>query len=88
MKEKTEFEKKHWEQALTEIPDGTELISIEPTTHRVEMLGIFYKRPNEKGNQYLSAMTPNGRFQAELLQGQQSIIEEVRLPVIPPTNRN
>lgn len=64
---KTEFEKKHWEQALVEIPNEARLVSIGPTTCRVEKIGIFYKMPNEKGNEYMTVMTQVGKFQAEMI---------------------
>lgn len=67
--ERTVFEKKHWEQALIEIPKGAELISVEPTTCRVEKIGIFYRLPGEKGNEYMTAMTQQGKFQAEMIRG-------------------
>lgn len=67
--ERTVFEKKHWEQALIEIPKEAELISVGPTNCRVEKLGIFYRMPDEKGNEYMTVMTQQGRFQAEMIRG-------------------
>ena len=64
---RTEFEKTHWEQALSEIPFGAKLVSVQPTTCRVDMIGIFYKMPKEKANNYMRAMTPMGRSQAKAL---------------------
>ncbi len=74
----TEFEKRHWQQALLEIPNGAKLISVDPTNCRVEKIGIFYKMPNEKGNDYMTAMTQTGKFQAEMLQSMSRIERATR----------
>jgi hypothetical protein len=78
---KTEFEKKHWQQALLEIPSGAKLISINPTNCRVEKIGIFYKLPTEKGNDYMTAMTQAGKYQAEMLQSSSRIEHSLRTRV-------
>ena len=80
---RTEFEKRHWEEAQSLIPKNAKLISVSPTTCRVEKLGIFYRLPGETSNHYISPMTKNGKWQAEMITG----IHEIKLEIRSPSHR-